>query len=106
MAITTIGTVNTTDTFEKQRTQVNLGLEKLDNIDLDKNTLILEDSTEPANTSVAAGSFSLYMEDSTGDLFVAIKKSTDTDAKKFRLVEYSNVTTDGTSGPDYDGTLS
>lgn len=106
MAITEIGTVNASDTFEKQRTQVNLGLDKLDNIDLDKNTLILEDGAHPANTSVSAGSFALYMEASTGNLFVAIKKSGDTDAKKYRLVEYSDVTTDGTSGPDYIGTLS
>ena len=89
MAISTIGSVNATDTFEKQRVQLNLGIAKLDNIDLDKNTLIIEDGSEPANTDVAEGSFALYMEDSTGDVYIAVKKSGDVTAKKFKIVDYS-----------------
>ena len=103
MAITEINTVVSTDTFEKQRTLVNEGLTKLNSIDLHKNTLILEDRSHDAvtNTSVGAGSFGLYMDDNTGDVFVIVKKEGETYSKRFRLVDYSDTSTDGSNGVSY-----
>ena len=106
MAITTISTVNTSDTFEKQRTQINEGLTKLNDIDLTKDALRLEDSTVETlnNSDVDPGSFALCMDQESGDLFVLVKRYDDTVAKKFRLLEYSDQTGDQTI--DYIGPLS
>ena len=106
MAITTISTVDTSDTFEKQRTQLNDGLTKLNNIDLTKDTLILEDSVVDNinNSDVVPGSFSLCMDQVSGDLFLIVKRYDDTVAKKFRLLEYDDQTGDQTI--DFIGPLS
>ena len=108
MAITEIDTVASTDTFEKQRMLVNEGLIKLNSIDLNKNTLILEDRSHAAvtNTDATAGSFGLYMDDASGDIFVIVKKAGTTDAKRFRLVDYDDSSTDGSNGVSYVDTFS
>jgi|ETNmetMinimDraft_30_1059905.scaffolds.fasta_scaffold301321_2 predicted RNA-binding protein len=64
MAITTIDSVKTTDTFEKQRTSLNEVVGKLNKIDLDETELHLSAHgvpTEPADSEVANNSFCLYM---------------------------------------------
>ena len=87
MAITTIATVKSTDTFETQRTQLNSGLTKLNGIDLDKEVIRLEDSaTDPADSTIPAGSFALYMQPD-GDIFVKINVCGT--IKTSRLVDYA-----------------
>ena len=73
MAITSIDDVESTDTFENQRLQINKASTKLNVIDLNKTELRLEDSSA-APSDPPEGSFVLYMDQSTGD--IKIKKRT------------------------------
>lgn len=73
MAITSIDDVESTDTFESQRLQINKASTKLNVIDLNKSELRLEDSSA-APSDPPEGSFVLYMDQSTGD--IKIKKYT------------------------------
>ena len=80
MGIVTIDSVKTTDTFETQRTQLNKGLAKLntidDGIDVTSEVLTISDSaTEPADGTVTAGSFALYMDQTSGDIKIKVHKA-------------------------------
>lgn len=90
MGIVTIDSVKTTDTFEKQRTQINSGLTKLNKIDLDSEVLTISESVEPANSTIEAGSFRLYMDSTTGDIKIKLYK-TDGSVKTVTLVDESAV---------------
>jgi myo-inositol-hexaphosphate 3-phosphohydrolase len=98
MGVVTIDSVKTTDTFETQRTQLNLGLTKLntidDDIDVTSEVLTISDSaTEPDDPS--AGSFVLYMDQGSGDIFIKVLKS-DGSVRKYRLVDYDTASNDVT----------
>ena len=100
MGIVTIDSVKTTDTFETQRTQLNKGITKLNTIDdginLTSEVLTISDSaTEPADGTVTAGSFVLYMDQESGDIFIKVLKS-DGSVRKYRLVDYDTASNDVT----------
>lgn len=89
MAITTISTLSTSDTIATLKDRTNSIINKLNTVDLDtQNLTILDQTSDPADSSVASGSFVLYMDETTGDIFIKVKSDSGS-VRKYRLVDYS-----------------
>ena len=101
MAITTISTLSNSDTVSTLKDITNSIINKLNKVDLDtQNLILLDQSSDPTDASVADGSFVLYMDETTGDIFIKVKKASGT-VRKYRLVDYSVDTTSTNGGVTY-----
>ena len=101
MAITTISTLSNTDTITTLKDRTNSIINKLNTIALDpQNLTLLDQASDPTDASVAEGSFVLYMDETTGDIFIKVKKASGT-VRKYRLVDYSVDTTSTNGGVKY-----
>tara|TARA_Y100000401_G_C8318673_1_gene223997 strand:+ start:908 stop:1207 length:300 start_codon:yes stop_codon:yes gene_type:complete len=96
MAITTISTLSNTDTITTLKDRTNSIINKVNTIDLDtQNLTLLDQASDPADNSLSDGSFVLYMDETTADVFVKIKNASGT-VRRYRIVDYSAANNDVT----------
>ena len=89
MAITTISTLSSSDTISALKDKTNSIINKVNEVDLGSNNLILlSQSSDPVNSSLSAGSFVLYMDKTTSDIRIKISDDNGT-VRRYTLVDYS-----------------
>ena len=89
MAITTISTLSSSDTISALKDKTNSIINKVNTVDLNNNNLILlSQSSDPADSSISAGSFVMYMDKTSGDIRIKVADDGGT-VRRYTLVDYS-----------------